>query len=180
MMKPNWNGIMKILDIQHRDAEGNIIWQDSNIYNLLHQDGEEYLLRAAFQGGQASTIIPEYYYLGMDNRSFVAVADNIDDLVGEPSYSGYERQAVHSQNDFSINFEENHFVATSPIVAFQGTTGSWGPVNNLFITDASDNSGYLIATAVLETAIEVSAGDSITVRIGMQLRDCDTTSDGTS
>jgi hypothetical protein len=170
---------MKILDIQHHDAEGNLVWEDHNIHNILHLDGEEYLLRAAFQGGQVSTIIPEYYYLGMDNRLAITEEDNMDDLIGEPTGSGYERQPVHSQTDFAINFEDSHFVATSPIVAFRATTGSWGPVSNLFISDAGDNSGYLIATAVMSSAVEVNSGDSVTVRIGMQLRDCDEV-DGTA
>lgn len=176
MMKSNWNGIMKILDIRHCDAEGNVLWEDHNIHNLLHLDGEEYLLRATFQGGQNNIIIPEYYYLGMDNRIIIERTDNMDDLIGESTVGGYQRQTVHSQNDFSINFEEDHFVATSPIVAFQSTTVSWGPVSNLFITDTGDNTGYLIATAVLPSAIIVNIGESITARIGMQLRDCDGTS----
>ena len=176
-MKKDWHGIMKILDIQHRDAKGNLLWEDHNIHNLLHLDGEEFLLRATFQGGQDNTVIPEYYYLGMDNRLVVDSEDTMEDIIGEPAGSGYERQPVHSQTDFAINFEQNHFVATSPIVAFQATTGTWGPVSNLFISDTNDTSGYLIATAVLTTAIEVNSGDSVTARIGMQLRDCLT--DGT-
>ena len=183
MMKDNWHGIMKILDITHHDAKGNLIWEDHNIHNILHQDGEEFLLRAAFQGGgsawPSNDIIPEYYYLGMDNRQVVSSEDTLDDLIGEPAGSGYERQAVSSHDDFAVNYENSHFVATSPIVAFRATTGSWGPVSNVFISDKNDNTGYLIATAVLTTAIEMNSGDSVTVRIGMQLRDCDIT-DGTS
>ena len=171
----NWNGLLKILEIKHLDAQGNTLWEQHNVLNVLHLDGEEFLLRAAFQGGPISTYIPENYYLGLDNRTSIAVADTMDDLAGEPSGSGYTRQAIGSDGDFSLNFESTHFVATSPIVAFQATTGSWGPVNNLFLTDKSDNTGYLIATAVLSTTIQVSAGNSVTARIGLQLRNCDST-----
>lgn len=171
--KVNWNGLLKVLEIQHLDAQGAILWEQRNILNVLHVDGEEFLLRAAFQGGPVSTIIPDDYYLGMDNRQAIDVDNNMDDLIGEPAGSGYERQAISSTNDFSLNFEQDHFVATSPIVAFRATTGNWGPVSNLFLTDKEDNTGYLIATATLDSAIEVISGDSITARIGLQLRDCE-------
>jgi hypothetical protein len=171
--KVNWNGLLKVLEIRHLDAEGNVLYEQKNILNVLHLDGEEYLLRAAFQGGAVSTIIPDDYYLGMDNRSAVSTEDTMDDLVGEPGGSGYERQAISSSGDFALNFERDHFVATSPIVAFRATTGNWGPVGQIFLTDKEDNTGYLIATASLNTAIEVISGNSVTARIGLQLRDCD-------
>lgn len=176
MVMSNWNGILKILEIQHKNAQGDILWENRNIHNILHQDGEEFLLRAAFTGGQDSTIIPEEYFLGMDNRSTIAVGNTMDDLIGEPTGAGYDRQAINSSGDFSVNFENNHWSAVSPIVAFQATTGNWGPVSNLLLTNKSDNSGYLISTATIGTPISVNSGDSVTVRIGMQLADCDGTS----
>lgn len=172
MSNLNWNGLLRIIEVTHLNIDGDVLWRYSNIGNLVHQDGEEFLLRAAFQGGPISTIIPENYYLGLDNRQAVAVTDTMDDLIGEPGGNGYERQAVSSSTDFSLNFENDHYVATSPIVAFRATVGSWGPVSNLFLTDKADNSGYLIATASFPSGVQVSAGDHITVRIGMQLRDC--------
>lgn len=168
-----WNGILTIIDIQHWDAQGRLLWEQKNIKNMLHQDGEEFLLRAAFTGGQVSTIIPEEYFLGLDNRSVIDVEDTMDDLIGEPSSGGYERQAIASSGDFAINFEDEHFVATSPIVAFRATVGDWGPVTNLFLTTADDNTGYLISTAVLDSAVDLTAGESVTMRIGMRLRECE-------
>lgn len=172
MREKNWNGIMKILEIQHWDSKGTLLWEDKNVLNLLHQDGEEYLLRAAFTGGRVSNVIPDNYYLGLDNRQAVTAADTMDDLIGEPSGGGYVRQEIASAGDFAINFENDHFVATSPIVAFRATTGSWGPVSNLFLTNMDDNTGYLISTAVLQSAIALNPGDAVTMRIGMKLRDC--------
>jgi hypothetical protein len=167
-----WNGILKIIEVKHLDVNGSVLWEDNNIYNLMHQDGEEYILRAVFTGGRVSTIIPDSYYLGLDNRSLVEVDNTIDDLIGEPGSNGYERQEVNSSGDFAINFEADHFIATSPIVAFRATVGSWGPVSNLFLSDKSDNSGFLVSTATLGTAITVSVGESVTMRIGMTLRNC--------
>lgn len=175
MRDKNWHGIMKILEIQHWDSKGNLVWEEKNVLNLLHQDGEEFLLRAAFTGGRDSNIIPDNYELGLDNRQAVTETDTMDDLIGEPSGGGYVRQEIASAGDFAINFEENHFVATSPIVAFRATTGAWGPVSNLFLTNQPPGGigdRYLISTAILQSAIALNPGDAVTMRIGMKLKDC--------
>jgi hypothetical protein len=172
MRKKNWNGLMRLIEVRHTDANGNIIWEAKNLYNLLHREGEEFLLRAAFTGGRISNIIPEKYYLGLDNRQAVAEEDTMDDLIGEPFGNGYERAEILSQGDFDINLEDNHILATSPIVAFRATTGSWGPVSNLFLTTASDGSGMLISTVILESPISLNIGDTVTMRIGMQIKEC--------
>lgn len=172
MKHSNWHGIMKIMEVTHCDSLGKILFYEKNIHNILHNDGEEFILRAAFTGGQISTVIPDDYYLGLDNRSEIDIIDDMDSLIGEPQSGGYERQSVSSSGDFAINFEADHYLATSPIVAFRSTSAEWGPVRNLFLTDKNDNTGSLISTAVLSSSLIVSLGDSVTMRIGMQLRDC--------
>lgn len=172
MKYSDWHGIMKIVEVTQCDSHGKIIFQEKNIRNILHNDGEEFLLRAAFTGGQVSTVIPDNYYLGLDNRSLIDTTDDMYSLIGEPQSGGYERQSISSSGDFAINFESDHYVATSPIVAFRSTSADWGPVRNLFLTDKANNTGSLISTAVLNSALVVSVGDSVTMRISMQLRDC--------
>jgi hypothetical protein len=167
-----WHGIMKIFEITQSDSKGNIIFKENNILNLLHNEGEEFILRAAFAGGQVSMIIPENYFLGLDGRTTIDVLDTIDSLIAEPTSGGYQRQIVSSSGDFSINFENDHYVAVSPIVTFRATSGSWGPVRNLFLTDKINNSGFLISSVPLSSAIFLSVGDIVTMRIGMQLKDC--------
>lgn len=159
---------MKILDIQHLGENGELLWESKDIKNLMHQDGEEYLLRIAFTGGT----VPTNYHLGLDNRSVNLSNQDMDDLVGEPSGNGYQRQQVASSGEFLLSLESNHYVAKSPIVAFRATTDSWGPVSKLFLTDQSDDSGYLISTADLGAERTIAAGQSITMRIGMSLKGC--------
>lgn len=171
MKQKNWHGIMKILEIQHLDSKNNVLWNAKNIYNLLHSEGEQFLLQAAFIGGRNSEIIPDYYYLGLDNRLTVAVSDTMTDLISEPLGGGYERAEIASSGDFSINFDNDHYIATSPIVAFRATTGFWGPVSNLFLTAEVGNEFKLISTAVLPSAITLNSGDAVTMRIGMQIRE---------
>lgn len=172
-MKHNyWPGIMKVQEIQHWNSSNELLWESYNIKNLLHYEGEQFLLQAAFFGGKNSTIIPDYYYLGLDNRLEVNVADTIINILGEPVGGGYQRAEISSSGDFAINFENDHFVATSPIVAFNSTVGSYGPVSNLFLTANVNGDDKLISTAVLPSAIILNPGDRVTMRIGMQLREC--------
>jgi hypothetical protein len=167
-----WNGIMKILKIEHKDKFGNILWQQENVKNLLHLKGEEFILRAAFTGGRVSNVIPENYYLGLDNRATVAEDDEMSNTNGEPNFSGYQRQPVASAGDFNISFENGHYQAISPIVAFNATGGTWGPVKNLIFSDQSGSLGVLISTTVLNTSVTVNSGESITMRLAMALKDC--------
>lgn len=167
----NWHGIMKVLEIKHW-RDGKVIWQQDNILNLLHLDGEEFVLRSAFSGGRISNIIPENYYMGLDNRQVPAASDTMDSLISEPTANGYTRQPISSSGDFTVVEDSSHFRAVSPIVAFQAAGGSWGPVVNLFLTDRTDNTGYLIATASLQTPITVNDGETVTLRLAIQLRDC--------
>ena len=172
MTEKPWKGLMKVLWIEHLDKDGTLLNRQENLRNTLHQEGEEFLLRAAFTGGQISTIIPENYYLGLDNRLTINDTDTMDDLIGEPGSGGYERQTVQSSGDFSINYENSHYRAISPIVAFRSLTADWGPVSNLFMTNKSDESGSLITTVALESAISLSIGQSVNMRISLSLRDC--------
>lgn len=160
---------MKVLEVQHWGSDGHLLWEEKNILNLLHLDGEEFILRAAFT--DASTI-PAFYYLGLDNRLTIAADDTMDDLIGEPVAGGYERSEISSTGDFSINFESSHYIATSPIVAFRSTTGTWGPCSNLFLATTLNDTGKLISTATLSSSVSLSPGEIVTMRIGMKLRDC--------
>lgn len=172
----NWNGILTIIEIQHLDSDGTILWQQKNIKNMMHQEGEEFLLKAVFgAGNNPNSLIPDYYYLGLDNRSTIEITDTIGGLgglIGEPISGGYERQKVESSGSFSFSQDGDHWLATSPIVAFRATTGTWGPIKNLFLTTENDNNGYLISTAVLNTSVLLTIGQSVTMRIGMKLAGC--------
>ena len=51
--------IMKVLEINHTNKNGDILYQNKNMGNLLHLAGEEFILKALF-GGVA---LPAKYYL---------------------------------------------------------------------------------------------------------------------
>lgn len=161
----NWNGIMKILQIEHV-RNGEVIWQSKNLYNLLHLLGEQFLLSILFNG----TALPSQWYFGLDNRTTPDAADTMESLTGEPSSNGYVRQSVPA-NSFVVALGTSVYKATSPIVTFTAASGSWGPVSNLFLTDQAGNSGTLVATAPLGQPVTVNSGDAVRMRMAFQLRD---------
>lgn len=173
----NWHGIMKVVEIKHLDQYGKLLWQQKNVKNMLHAEGEEFILRAVFTGGYVNnTIIPEYYYLGMDNRTTPISADVMVSLLNEPTSTyGYQRQTLSPDGVFEMSQSDSgHWIASSPIMAFRAQNGSWGPVRNVFLTDKDDNTGSLIASAQFDSPIIVNDGESITMRIALMLQDCPT------
>ena len=169
-MKDNWRGLMKVLEIQHI-RNGKVIYEEKNILNTLHTEGEEFLLRLAF----LSLTVPTAYYIGLDNRSTIAVGDTLSTVSAvEPSTNGYLRVPASPGSDFSLTLNDsgNNQVNT-PIVTFRSNPGDWNrPVQNLFLCTSSDNSGYLIASAELSASLDMDAGDMINMRLGLALRNC--------
>jgi hypothetical protein len=165
--------LLYIQEIQHLDRHGNVIWQAQNLPNTFHADGEFYLLDIAFRG---ETDIPDDYYFGLDNRTTIAEEDTMLALVDEPEsgYHGYARQAVASEGQFTLMIVDGHWVANSPIILFSASGGSYGPVKNLFMctTDAGELSSSLVSSVPLNQTITLSDGESISVRMGLSLKDC--------
>lgn len=160
---------MKLLEVVHLDVNKNVISKQHNILNMLHRTGEQYILNSAFIGSK-----PDFFYFGLDGRTTLAAIDTmvtISNNGNEPTINGYSRVAVSSSNAFSLNLSSEHYVATCPVISFSATGGSWGPVKNLFLTTASDNTGILIASAPLSQNTTLSAGDTLNVRLGLSLRD---------
>lgn len=175
-MNNNWRGILKVLHIQHFSKDKEVLWEARNLYNLLHTSGEEFILRSVFYGGPTSPYIPTYYYFGLDARSSLTAGNTMSTILSvgnEPSSNGYTRQSVSSTSQFNVAVNDDDiFQALSPIISFQASGGSWGPVKNLFLTDKSDASGFLIASVALPSTTTLNDGEIITMRLGLALRDC--------
>lgn len=176
----NWSGLMIVEEFKHI-RNGEVIYEEYEIKNQLHLEGQQLILGAMFSGGPtANPFIPDLYYFGLDNRSIVAVDDTLATIGSlEPRQNGYARQPVSSTSGFTIEFNNDRaaYQATGQIVTFRGTGGSpnavvWGPVQNLFLTDRPIGAdiGTLIATATLSTAVSVRSGDSISMRMSMVIK----------
>lgn len=163
----DWHGILKILEIQHI-RDGKVIWEDHDILNLLHTEGEQFLLTCCFENN--GTVVPTDYYFGLDARSSLAAGDNMATISSlEPSGNGYSRQTVSSNGGFTVQLVGSYYRAVGSIVTFSAT-GTYGPVRNLFLTNKSDNSGYLISSAELSSPVTFASGDSVALRMSLQLR----------
>ena len=135
--------------------------------NTLHDLGEKFVLDAAFAD---ASVVPENYYFGLDNRTSVDASDTMDDLSGEPSTNGYARQSVSSDGTFTVALNDDDvYEATSPIINFSASGGSWGPVRRLFMTTSATASGVLIATVDLTSSLTVNNGESYNMRLGLAL-----------
>lgn len=167
-----WTGLVRILEIEHRNKMGELLWKDNNLRNVLHVQGESFLLNALFVGGSnPSTVIPSFYYFGLDARSTVSDTDQMADLVNEPNSNGYQRQSVSSQGVFTVASFSGVYQANSPIIQFTGSGGSWGPVTNLFLATTLNTSGILVASVPLTQSLTVNDGEVVSMRMGLSLKD---------
>jgi hypothetical protein len=160
--------LLKIEEIKHIDTDGSLLWQQNDIDNIFHLNGESFMLNVVFNTSGGISV-PSSYYLGLDARASPQFADTLSNLSGEPTQNGYSRQAVSSLNGFSVEVVESNYRAISNVVTYSATGGAWGPVTNLFLATSSSSSGYLISTATLEAPVTLQSGQSVTVRISVGL-----------
>ena len=172
-MNNNWHGIMKITEAK-QIRNGIVIWEAKNMYNLLHSDGEDYILKTLFYNDGTSP--PTSYYLGLDARGTIAYADTMASITGEPSTNGYSRQPLNSSSTgstgWTITSETSLHKALSNVVSFSASGGGYGPCPNLFLTNKSDNTGKLISSVVLSTPATLASGDTLSLRMTLSLKDC--------
>ncbi len=162
---------MKIVEAKQTRGS-HVVWQSASLYNMIHTGGEEMILKTLFYND--GTMPPAYYYLGLDNRASISYADTMGSLVDEPSGSGYTRQQLSSSTTSSgwqVSSGAMLHKAVSNIVSFQATS-AYGPIGNLFLTDKSDNTGYLISSVALTSSVTMSPGDVLSLRMTLSLKDC--------
>lgn len=163
---------MKLLEIKHLDVDGKVLWEDENIPNTFHYEGEEFLLKVAFN--TASLVeVPANYYVGLDNRTSIVVGNTLAGLTTEPNSGGYSRQSVNSINGFVVQDSgDGNKQAISTVLTFTATGSGYGPIKNVFLTNVSGSSGYLLSSAALSASRSLTAGQVLTVRVAVTLRNC--------
>lgn len=163
--------LITIHEFKHFSKYGEILESRENIKNIIHLEGEEYILKALFNGGNNPNIfIPDRYYFGLDNRPTLNKQDIFTSIIGEPSTAGYTRQSIDSSSGFTVVEVESEVLrAQSIILNFSAAAASWGPVKNLFMTDQADNSGFLICSVNLGSEFTIDDGESVTMRMSFGL-----------
>lgn len=164
-----WHGILKIEHIE-QVRNGKVIWDDSNIKNTLHSLGEAFLLQVCFRND--GSILPSNYYFGLDARTSISIDDSLDSLVNEPTGNGYGRVPVDSVNSFDIQQINGIYRAISPIINYVAGGVGFGPVKSFFMATTADNTGILVSSALLSSPVTLAAGDTLNLKMSMQLHDC--------
>lgn len=160
---------MTVLQIKHLDRDGECLWEEQSLPNVLHQQGEEFILKSIFDRA-SGVIIPESFYIGLDNRTTLNLTDTLSSLVAEPIGSGYTRQSISSNNGFSIKLNSLNWILTSRNIMFHAVGGSWGPVRNVFLSNASANSGFLISSVSLKSFKTIGNGQIFSLQIALGIR----------
>lgn len=161
---------MRVVELKHYSTNGDLLWEQDVVPNIIHAEGELYCLTALF--ATLVTSIPSNYYAGLDNRATPARTDTLANLSQEPSQNGYARQPLNSGSGFVVSVNNaGVYQATSNVITFVANGGTWGPVKNIFLTTGVDNSGKLISTAALDGQHYLNTGESLTMRLALTLRD---------
>ena len=165
----NWHGILKIDEFLIHNQKNEIVYKEENIYNILHQEGELLILNTMFL---QSTPLSSFY-IGLDNRTTLGFENTLSDINGEPSSNGYARQKILS-SEFTISLTSgSNYQVTGPIVNFVATLGSWGPVQNLFLTTVSNGTGgILISSARLSESVTLNPPDIVSMKFSFALSNC--------
>lgn len=150
---------------------GKIIWEQKNVDNLLHDQGEIALLSAYFATAMATYgAPPANLYLGLDARyggAGLAEGDTLASLSSEPvGLSGYSRQALSTGGtglagqDFYINQPAAYYRADGKTITW--TAGeNWTAVTDMFLcTVISGTGGKLICSLPL-TASRTLLSDGV-------------------
>ena len=163
--------LMTIEEIRHFDQDGNCIWEDFDLPNVWHNEGQQFVLSVAFDtDGEFS--VPVNYYVGLDDRTTTAVDDTLLDITDEPASNGYARQSISSTSGFVVSLSSTKMKAISSVINFSASGGPWGPVSQVFLATTSDNSGTLISTVELNGERTVTNGQTLSVRVNLSLGSC--------
>lgn len=150
------------------DRIGNLKWEEQQIHNLLHDQGEEDILKAFFSQAYTPTAS---FFIGLEDRITIAEADLLTTLTGEPIVGGYARQTVNTDaTDWAVTQDAGDFQAKSIIVTFTPAGANYPTVRNMFLCDVlSGTTGELFASVALSQSRIVLDGDSLDTDITVKL-----------
>jgi hypothetical protein len=147
---------------EHVSPEGDILWSQGWTPNALANEGEQYVLETAFRGGTAHA----NFYIGLINDAGIAETDTLATMAGEPSGNGYARSLCTFGatslvgGDYETDSTQETFTSS----------GTIGPVDHAFLTDASSGTtGDFLAYVPLSTPRTMASGESLNVTVTISL-----------
>ena len=120
--------LMKIDNFSILDRNNKVRYQQRDIKNTFHQQGEEYILNALFKGPE--NLVTNGYYIGLDARPTLNRTDTLTSIIGEPLVQGnnYQRQNVAFLNWQIINPNTSTTTTASPTFTLAPYYAKSGPV----------------------------------------------------
>lgn len=163
------------------DKDGNLLWSEGWVNNLLHDGGEQYILSAIFATaysnyGSALSAL----FLGLDNRTSLAEADTLASLTGEPTTGGYARKSISTTGTgaagqpWVLAQPGAYYIATSATQTWTAAGAAYGSVKNRFLASdltavADAAAKHLIASLALSTTRTINDGDSLASNLAVGL-----------
>lgn len=163
--------VFRIVEMQILDKNDNVVFERKNILNTTHTDWQEFALKTLFNTDSGETI-PENYWIGLDNRGTITVADTLNSLSGEPTTNNYARISVSSEDGFDVELnDDGNYQATTSSLLWTAVGGSFGPVQNVFISTTQNSTGYLLGTIQFtDTPRTLANGEKIILRTGIDMQ----------
>lgn len=149
-------------NFQHVDRRGKVLWERRDVPNLLHDEGELWILANSFDTNHASAGVPASIYAGLRSDA-AAEVDTLAAGLTELSDTGYARQAISTTTGFTMSTSGGDYRATSGTVTWTNSSGgAWtGAVAALLCTVSSGTAGLLIASFALSVTRTLQDGDSL-------------------
>ena len=174
--------LMTVFEVSHRNKYGEILFEKYDLKNILHSEGEEYILKTLFTNDytpiMSQTGLPTFvvtsYYMGLDNRSSLTTSDSLVDIEElETIGTGYRRQEVNKSSFQIVENSNGNYQANSPIIQFNCSGGSWTAKNIFLATSYSSlftGPKKVISSVPLGSTLVISNGETVSMRIGLALK----------
>lgn len=149
------------------DKNEKIIYEQNNIKNILHSEGEEFIIKSVFS---SSVAVPSSYYVGLDFRNNLTKSDTMQSIYLEPNTGNYRRQEITS-GSWIVSNSSGTWIAKSPSIVFSAIGSGWGPVQNIFLTTIEEGKTgkYIISSSKLQQNINLNAGQKIVLEISLSI-----------
>jgi hypothetical protein len=171
-----WEGItgrkyrrlrVHIGNIEHRDKDGKLLWQDRDGANALVDQGEEYFLKVGLGGATMAATT----YLGLSQSNEATLGETIT-LAGinEVAGTGYARGSITSNlTDWTASLNSGDWQMLSKQITFTATGGTWSAALSLFLATSADGSGKVLSTKDLSMSRTLASGDTLKCTLTLKL-----------
>lgn len=160
--------------------------EQKNLSNVLHFEGEQYILAAAFNTAMREHEgTPEFLYVGIDNRETVTPAQTLTDVVAaEPTLGSYQRAPISTKDGFASGWvrvkgkKDDSIFILNRTLTFRAEGGDIGRVKHYFLTTAAQGAnGKLIMTTPMKKPFDFDEDWSIKADFTISLREAELPAD---